>query len=302
MSMLEQALQYAEGGFSVFPVCSPTTDGKQCLEGHGNGFCSGKSVAKTPLIRWKPAQEYVAPEHTIRAWWSQWPNANIGMATGKTSGVCVIDIDGAEALEEAKRLGLPMGGPTATTGRVGGRHIYCAWRDDAPTVFAKSNGIDFRGEGGYVVLPPSKHRSGASYTWALSPDEAKFPELPLWINELAATGRDAEYQAGHLDVGKLFRDGIPEGERDWDIFRVACKLRAVDVPIEVATLVLLELASRCRPPFSERETIAKVESAYRYKPGTKRYISYETVASPDANRDQNRDDGSAVSIVIRVEI
>jgi hypothetical protein len=60
---------------------------------------------------------------------------------------------------------------------------------------------------------------------------------------------------------------VPEGERDSTLFRVAAKLRAVDVPEDVALGVLLELGARCRPPFDPELTRKKVDSAYqRYRP------------------------------------
>lgn len=306
---LDYAVHYAECGFSVFPVCSP--DGQQCLEGHGRerNHCTGKNVGKTPLVQWKVAQTIAASEEQIHIWWGQWPNANIGLATGKLSGICVIDLDGPEALEEAKRRGLPQGGPTVETGRHGGRHIYCAYREDEPRNFAKAFGIDYRGEGGYVVLPPSVHWSGARYEWALSPSEAQLPALPQWINEIAQTHRDGSpIDHGRIDIGQLFADPPSEGDRNWTAFRVASKLRAVDVPLDVALGVLLMLAARCRPPLDPHETQEAVQSAYkRYQPSKARYeqsavtisdTSIETAAEQTVNRDINR----VLSGPIRVEI
>ncbi len=271
--MVDQAQAYAAAGYSVFPVCSPSRSGGRCAEGHG-GPCT--SPGKTPLVRWAGAQERVADDDLIRTWWRRWPSANIGLATGRCSGVCVIDIDNGEALLEAERRGF-MNGPSVATGRVGGRHLYFAWRDDAPTIFARANGIDFRGEGGYVVLPPSRHNTGALYHWTVPPTQAQLPPLPPWVNAMAATDRDGQ-DRGPIAVSRLFADGIPEGERDSTLFRVAAKLRAVDVPEDVALGVLLELGGRCHPPFEPDETRKKVESAYsRYKPSAPREREFPDV-------------------------
>lgn len=258
--LLEQARGYGDAGWSVFPVCSPAR-AHGCTE-HGPDC---KSPGKTPLIRWAIAQQQIADAAQIASWWHRWPSANIGLATGHLSGVCVIDIDNGAALAEAQRRGFPPG-PAVATGRVGGRHLYCAWRESAPTVFARANGIDFRGEGGYVVLPPSRHKTGAVYSWTTSPTEVPLPALPAWIDQMAATDRSGQ-ERGPIPVSRLFADGVPQGERDSTLFRVAAKLRAVDVPEDVALGVLLELGARCRPPFEPDETRRKVESAYqRYRP------------------------------------
>jgi hypothetical protein len=115
-----------------------------------------------------------------------------------------------------------------------------------------------------------------------------------------------------VDIGSLFLEGIPEGERDSTLFRVAAKLRAVDVPQDVALGVLLALAERCRPPFDAHETQIKVESAYkRYQPSKARYeqalvavtdTSVETLAAPVQNRGINRDNHGARGGPIRVEV
>lgn len=262
-SMLQHALEYADANWSIFPVCSPSRSGtSKCHEGH-QGPCT--NPGKIPLVRWSVAQDSLADEKQITAWWRRWPSANIGLATGALSKVCVIDIDNGTALAETQRRGMPCG-PSVATGRVGGRHLYCAWRDSAPTVFARASGIDFRGEGGYVVLPPSRHKTGVVYTWTVPPTDAELPALPGWIDQMATMARNGE-ERGHVSIGRLFADGVPEGERDITLFRVAAKLRAVDVPEDVAVGVLLELAARCRPPFERDQAVLKIESAYRrYKP------------------------------------
>lgn len=257
--LLDHAQTYGESGWSIFPVCSPATRG--CSD-HG---VDCENPGKIPLIRWASAQERIADPDLISTWWRRWPHANIGLATGRTSGVSVIDLDGRDAVAEAKRRGISRG-PYTATGRIGGHHLYCAWRPDAPTVFARASGIDFRGEGGYVVLPPSRHKTGAVYSWVIGPDQAELPPLPEWVDQMATTDRDGQ-ERGPIVISKLFADGIPDGERDITLFRVAAKLRAVDVPEDVALGVLLELGARCRPPFEPDLTRRKIESAYkRYQP------------------------------------
>jgi hypothetical protein len=103
----------------------------------------------------------------IRAWWEKWPDANIGIATGQASGLLVLDIDGADGLTALQRLrdlnGLLPATLTVATGR--GLHLYYALRQGEEVRCSSSEGLDVRGDGGYVVAPPSVHETGAVYRW-----------------------------------------------------------------------------------------------------------------------------------------
>jgi Bifunctional DNA primase/polymerase, N-terminal len=103
----------------------------------------------------------------VLAWWTRHPQANIGLATGHRFDV--LDVDGptgAQAIQElAATHGFQSSGPTVRTGG-GGWHFYLA-----PTGLgnARPQGlehVDWRGRGGYVVAPPSRHASGYPYQWA----------------------------------------------------------------------------------------------------------------------------------------
>jgi len=148
-SLAKAALAIASRGKPVFP-CKP--GGKTPLT--ENGF---KDATTNP--------------HKINAWWEEWPNANIGMPTGKASDVFVLDVDpdkgGFETLKalEAHQEPLPRTA-TVKTGREG-LHIYLRYPDDGTvirnSVGALGPGLDIRGEGGYVLLPPST--TEGAYEW-----------------------------------------------------------------------------------------------------------------------------------------
>lgn len=148
MSTLAYALHYLELGWSVIPVACET---------------------KKPLIAWKEYQARRATVDEVVAWWRQWPAANIGVVTGAVSGLIVLDIDGEAGEASLARCGpLPLT-PMVRTGK--GRHIYFAHPGAVIRNFArKLPGLDLRGDGGYVVAPPSLHASGARYTWEVAPD------------------------------------------------------------------------------------------------------------------------------------
>ena len=122
-------------------------------------------------------------EGTIRAWWGNTPKANIGIRTGKESGIFVVDLDGEEGIEALAKLetehdALPRT-PTVRTGG-GGRHRYFKY----PLGVEVKNKIkilrlpiDVRGDGGYVIGAGSNHPNG-EYRWEITPDEAPLAEAP----------------------------------------------------------------------------------------------------------------------------
>ena len=142
--MLKPALALAARGMSVFPCRE-----RSKLPATEHGFLD---ATRDP--------------NTIREWWSLLPNANIGIATGAASGVFVVDIDSPEAESELHKVeaefGLLPPSVEAITGK--GRHIYFrhpggSIRNTQGKIAA---GIDTRGDGGYVLAPPSVHPSGRS--------------------------------------------------------------------------------------------------------------------------------------------
>jgi len=160
MNKLDAALKYFKSGKPVFPTCW-TKEGVCVFH---RPKC--EHPGKTPLVKWKPYQDNLPSEQEVTEWWTKWPNANIGLATGHLSGIVVIDCDSEEAanrfIEE-----YPEAKDTrqVQTGR--GKHFYFKFeegiRNDAGKLLGP--GIDIRGEGGFVIIPPSIHANGKSYQW-----------------------------------------------------------------------------------------------------------------------------------------
>jgi hypothetical protein len=133
-----------------------------------------------------------ADPRTVRRWWRRWPDANVGLRTGAASGLVVLDVDhghGGEAslaqLVDAHEA-LPATLEVRTGG--GGRHIYFTHPGGrvANSAGGLGPGLDVRGDGGYILAPPSRHASGATYRRLTHVPPAA---LPGWLQALMTRGR-----------------------------------------------------------------------------------------------------------------
>jgi hypothetical protein len=206
--VLTAALDYAARGWRVLPLHS--------VDHLGECTCASPtcgSVAKHPLLR-DGVKGASADPDVVRSWWARWPWANVGIATGESSGLWVLDLDraksgevaGADALALAEAAAAGEGqpgvpdGPRAVTGS-GGEHLLLAWPDDGlgvqsrARVLPKRDGrpaaADTRGSGGYIVAPPSLHRTGAVYRWETAPGPEGLPQAPAWLLELVRAAQGA---------------------------------------------------------------------------------------------------------------
>lgn len=165
--MLEHALAYAALGWHVFPVHTAEAGICSC---HLGTACD--RPAKHPRTA-HGLKDATTDEATIRAWWAEWPDAGIAVATGVRSGVLAVDFDdfaGEADWPHDLRALLAANTPVQETGR-GGRHVLLrADRPGAATRVKAWPGVDLRGDGGYIVVAPSIHASGRRYVWRSEPD------------------------------------------------------------------------------------------------------------------------------------
>lgn len=271
--MVEYALEYLSLGYPVFPVCSPLMGLHQHRRNGKLADCALDKRGKNPMTSWKDCQTELPSADEVRSWWRRWPDANIGMATGAFSKIIVLDCDSGEA----RQLALDRGGlektPAVWTGTPGGTHFWMAHPGYPVTNFVKEiPGTDFRGDGGYVLLPPSLHHKGARYRWAENTVGMKLAPVPEWLDQLfraraAPSSGSGEWSGEPIDVDEMLQ-GFPEGERDTGLFKLACRFRHDDQPRDYAEAMIAIAARNCRPPFDVDEAVEKVRYVYgKYEAG-----------------------------------
>jgi hypothetical protein len=235
MSMLDEALRYSKMNLSVIPV--------------------GKD--KRPLFSWKEYQDRLATEDEIKTWWTKYPEANIGIVTGKISGITVLDCDSQEAINSFREM---YKGMTAAVKTPRGMHFYYKYAEGVRNTVKLGNlDMDVRGEGGYVVAPPSVNEQGQVYKWHSSLSSLNALDSFSILNNIYTRARGDSLQPSTLSttVYSLFN----KGSRDNDLFHVANCLVKGGARQEVVQQVIEILANNCNPPFPENEINAKIQSA-----------------------------------------
>lgn len=208
---------------------------------------------------------------TIALWGAKWPEANVGLPTGRRIEAVVLDIDprhgGDVTLEElqAEHGCLPDTVECLTGG--GGRHLYFS----QPGGYIKSRaealgpGVDVRADGGYVVAPPSIHPNGRRYAWegAHRPGEVPLAPMPPWLTKALREPISGDPSlARSVEYWRLVAaEGVTEGKRNDTATQFAGYLlrRYVD-PVVCLDLLASWNRTRCRPPMPDEEVAAIVES------------------------------------------
>ena len=250
------ALRFASQGIPVFP-CVP--GGKQPLT--PNGFHDASSSAKS-----------------VDAWWRRTPDANIGLPTGAASGALVVDVDihpggsGFEAFEHACSAHLADGWGWLVRTPSGGLHAYYPPPNEAEqrSWQVPSAHVDFRGDGGYVIVPPSRldaaDRPAPYSVIAVAqhqprPIDARI--LRQFLEPPRPTPPPRSLPAAGSRPDKL-ADWVasrPEGARNHGLFWAACRM-AEDGHRYDTTLSMLGDAARSAG-LPDREAETTIRSAFR---------------------------------------
>lgn len=207
-------------------------------------------------------------ESRVRYWWTRWPDANIGF---HPQGIIVLDIDrheedGFESLHDLEREHGELPETWVCLTPTGGEHYYFRCNDIVLTkTEGLAPGIDYRGCGGYVLLPPSVHPNGGTYQWdcGRSPADTPLAPLPEWLHQMMLE-KATRQNDGQADIP----DSIKNGERNSELFKAACSLRAkglTEEEIEAAIQTMNE--NRCVPPLDKKEVVSICKSAAKYERG-----------------------------------
>lgn len=267
-NMLAWALRYAQLNYQVIPLHTPIVDeagnctGCSCEEYKRSDKYRRSLAERGRVSEYDPAYTCPTPgkhprlskwedkattdPEQIRTWWRWWPQANIGIAAGK-SDLLVLDLDeykerfaGVDLLTAADENTVTVG-----TGS-GGRHLWYTMPDGARygnETGELPDGIDIRGHGGLVVAPPSLHPSGRRYTFAegWSPGDIDPQPLPVGLRRILDEAQAAKQEAHSVNftpasivapdlarlpqhVVDLIQAGAAKGDRSEAVWRVCCEM------------------------------------------------------------------------------
>jgi putative DNA primase/helicase len=239
-------------------------------------YCRGKNWAIFPVIGKEPLTPHgfkdasADPEEWLQ-WAKEHPGCGWALPTGERNDVDVIDADTPEAVAELEQR-LPSG-PRVRTGR-GGMHYYVKHSLGSRNWAKRLPGVDFRGEGGYVVLPDSIHENGQPYRWVEGTEELAIPETPAWVSELH-NAKPARPAASGV---------YPEGERNERLYRMACAVRSKGG--DVLKEIRVANDERCSPPLDDAEVRRIADSAERYAPGVTHPSTDGPLFSPTGEADR----------------
>ena len=229
MNDLAILLWFPRNGFHVFPVHGIRDDGRCTC---GKEECPNAGKHPYSAIVPNGLKDSTNDPATVLRWYRSVPGLNWGMRTGAISGVVVLDIDerhdGDLSLRDLQeRYGRHTPSWAVITGG-GGLHIYFAHpgtevRNSAGTI---GKGLDVRGENGYVLIPPSRHRSGNRYRWDSAGTPAhELAPMPGWmVARTVPPAPSRRYTPEDVTLpGEV--GPIPEGQRNTTLASVAGRLR-----------------------------------------------------------------------------
>ncbi len=257
------ALTYATVGWHVLPLESIANDVCTC----NKSTCP--SPGKHPVNSLAPngSKNATTHEDTIKMWWDRRPGANVGILTGPESGLLVVDVDIRNDGDKTLARLLDEHGPFPETPQCrtggGGSHYYFK-HPDGRYRSGKLEGIDIK-VSGYVAAPPSRHKSGAAYTWVKGAEPAiefggiPLAEPPAWLVAMLDPVLDAP--AEDVEDATADEDGCyHEGSRDVRLTQLAGYLISKQLaPDAVLAALIVENRLRFKPPFPDDHIRWKTE-------------------------------------------
>lgn len=245
------------------------------LHGTTNGICTCHkgddcpSSGKHPrLAGWH--EQATCNESELERLFNQWPESNLGVRLGPTSGIVDVEFDDAEGEATAKRLLSGVVTPTFTSHRSTHRLFRFPEGLVIPTAVAKAQGLEMRfgteSKGSQSVFPPSVHASGARYEWlaGLSPEDVEPATFPQALVELLAqpqaSNGELAFVMGDGENDIKTHPGAGQGERNETLCRlVGVYLKTNGADADLPPLAL-QWAARCSPPFPDEDALRIVSN------------------------------------------
>jgi len=297
MSNLKVALSYQKKGVSVIPLYSEEILKNRPPEWYLESL--NKALAKNakqddplsenevgqkmlieqckiPIVKWKEYQTRIPTEEEVTQWFTENPQANIGIVTGKVSGIVVFDLDSEEGVKYSKSKGGFPKTPAVKTGK--GYHFYM--KHPGFVVMNNVNKkltIDIRGDGGQVAAPPSIHGSGRKYEWleGHSIFDIEPAECTPWMIEYLKEISDGEKKqvppkskgdkvkedsTTSTEYADILKNGCGEGERNDKATKLLGHLFKKGLDGKEVLEIVKTWNEKNRPPLSERELMTTYDS------------------------------------------
>lgn len=249
--MLSDAVMYGNFGWRVFPI-SPNS--KIPYKGT-NGFKDAKS-REDELIKLFEGKE----------------GCNLAVATGKVSDIFVLDIDnkdGGQGSATLDTIELQYGKlpPTVSAQTpTSGRHLYFKRPINIQVPCSTGRigtGIDVRGEGGYIILPPSEI-DGKKYIWeeGHAPFQISIADAPYWLLKIINAKEKVEFVVDLNNTLKAHEPG-----RDYSLFQISCIARNMGLKNYESLFAFIQGVNLhcCRPALPESDIVKICTSSLKYE-------------------------------------
>lgn len=269
-TVLAAAHDYAAAGWPIFPTHG--VHGGRCTCG---GICA--SPGKHPRIK-GGLTEATTKHGDVERWFRRWPTANVAIRTGKASGLVVVDVDpahgGLASLRELIRNNEPL--PPTMTVATGSDGLHFYFQHPGGEIHNSAGtrlgpGLDVRGDGGYVIAPPSTHISGKPYYWS---NDITLEAMPDWLHEMVREPERVQRTEPPPVVNKgswaetALRSELnsvshaPEGQRNYTLNRAAFNLGQIVAggTLERSATSAALVEAGMSSGLSERECLATVAS------------------------------------------
>jgi hypothetical protein len=245
MSLLDSALEYQKIGWFVLPI---------------------DPVKKQPLIKWADRKHERPEPEEIRSWFEIWPDARVGVVTGSSSGIDVVDLDGPEAYVRFEALyGMPETIMQSTGRKEGGLHLFFKHKSNDLRCSAgkdENRGIDLRTDGGIVVVAPSQHPSGECYQWLnVNPAEDGLDDLLEMPPEVVEHFQ--KQNGNYKDRKPITLDPVERGARNDTLTRLVGKWISKGLDHETVYLAAAGWNHKLNEPLDDKEVKTIVESIFR---------------------------------------